>query len=210
MSTLAGLSLLACSGEAPQPAPGPVDPAPSPTDPVAIVAPAAIDPAPSPDVPLVRLLTVSSDRPTGAEVELVGAGERRSIAFPEVATDHELPLLGLVAGEDYEARVTLTAEDGSEASSEPIPFHVDEVELLLPELELLVGGAGAEPRYTLLGIEADDTDHKRILVVDLSGRVVWVARLDRSPKSVTLGPDVLMGGVFDGTLGRLDPVGAWV
>jgi arylsulfate sulfotransferase len=133
--------------------------------------------ASSEEVRLVRLLTVSTDQATTATVLLDMDGERREITFPDRATTHVLPLLGLLADTPITATVTLTAEDGDTVTADPVAFTVSDLFVPAPDVTLLVSDRSrAEPGYTLIPSDAPDTGITVLQAVDLDGRVVWQYR----------------------------------
>lgn len=129
-----------------------------------------------PEVDSVRLaqrLIATTDRPTRATVTLTpdDGSRARQIAFPDLATEHDLPLLALVADASYTATASFVAEDGGQAEGE-IPFESGPAPAGIPEIELVSSEPDQiEPGYRIVPTEVGDSVH--LLAIDGEGRVVW-------------------------------------
>ncbi len=136
-----------------------------------------IQPPSSTDVALVKMLSVSTDGPSRLTVLLEGADTRLEIVFPELSTQHTVPLLGLVEFTPYTATVTLASDCGAPFEAEPVGFNSGMPLAPAPVRTLLVHDADrSEPGYTIYPAEAPSLDIVQLEAVDASGRLVWQYR----------------------------------
>ncbi|MFT4625156.1 MAG: arylsulfate sulfotransferase [Myxococcota bacterium] len=156
--------------------PGPVTTHPS----APLVASAAIAPT---AVALAFTLTADADAPAQVTVHLDGPHGERTLAFPDLALTHDLPLVGLRAASEYRLTITLTASDGRSATS-TLPLTTPPLPDGLPVLELRAASPDAEPGYTLFAPFRPEGGGW-VVVVDDQGQPVWVSDVGRDWRAVS-------------------------
>jgi arylsulfate sulfotransferase len=204
--------ILACqkpSVEPPAPTqkPVPTSPAPQPADPVSVEQLRVERPESDAVRQAQRLLAVT-DRPARAVLTLDHGEQVRRITFPELATEHDLPLLGLLADTDYTVTVTFTAEDGGTGTGE-VTFDSGPTAERLPVFELLASDpARMEPGYRVFPVELDSDVH--LVAVDAQGRPVWSwSSGGFTTRALAFSDGVFSSLVRDGVV-RLTPLGELV
>lgn len=134
---------------------------------------------------LVQVVVLHTSQPTRASL-ILDDGERvRDVVFPELTTEHRLPVLGLPPG-THDVSWSLVSEDG-ELLSGSVPVTIDPIDVLMPDLTVRGDSAEAEPGYTLMGIWSGERG--RIVAVDGTGRVAWLTKLGGIPKAAALTSD---------------------
>jgi arylsulfate sulfotransferase len=130
----------------------------------------------TPAVPLARAVAVSTDIPSSIELSaLAGNGHEVRVLFPNVATDHDLTLLGLRAEHTYDLAVTAISTHGVPETTTllgaivtaPLPIEFPLITVLGNAPEQM------EPGYTLLDSRRKDRTYAAVIIVDAEGRVVW-------------------------------------
>jgi arylsulfate sulfotransferase len=154
-----------------------------------------------------RLLAVT-DRPARAVLTLDDGEQARRITFPALATEHDLPLLGLVADTTYTVTATFTAEDGGTGTGE-ITFDSGPTAERLPAFELLASDpALMEPGYRVFPVETDQDVH--LVAMDPQGRPVWSWNSDGfTIRALSFSDGVFASLVRDGIV-RVNPLGELV
>jgi arylsulfate sulfotransferase len=149
---------------------------------------------------------VASDEPTLATLWIDDGEQRRRIAFTERAVEHELPVLGLLAGVEHTLSVTLTADDGREATTTatitPAPPPV-----LLPRAAVLASDpARTEPGWTLAGLQSPGLIDL-IAVFDEAGRPRFVRTTVGDIKAARLDEQGRLTYKIDQALTTMDILG---
>ncbi len=141
-----------------------------------------------PLVHLVRLLSLSTNVPATVALTLEDGIRTRDVVFPTEATEHTVPLLGLLEDTVTDVTVTVTAADGT-TDTASVEVALPPLDLVLPDIVLRAGAPEAsEPGYTLMTAwSADVAD--LLLAVDAEGRVAWAFEAPGTPKAVQLWPD---------------------
>ncbi len=138
-------------------------------------------PNPNPRAPLALTVHLVTDRPARARV-LLDDGERpRAIERGrELATEHELLVLGLVPGTRYRLAVEAQDEDGRTARSSPWEWTAPPLPAGFPPLHVTVSRPERmEPGVTLIpcmrwpGRSDPDRDFGPLIALDARGDVVW-------------------------------------
>ncbi len=136
-------------------------------------------------VRLAQVVVLQSSEPTRASLVLDDGEQVRDITFPELATEHHLPVLGLPPG-THDVSWSLVSEEG-EVLGGTLPVTIDPIDVLMPDIAVRGDGDEAEPGYTLMGIWSGDRG--RIVAVDGDGRVAWLTKLGGIPKAAALTSD---------------------
>jgi hypothetical protein len=158
------------------------------------------------DTPLTRVLQVTTDRPTRLRVHLTGPGVDVDVSWPELRTDHEVPLLGAKPDRVHEVVVELTPTDGrlvtatARFRTEPLPddFPAHEVLTLAPDR--------VAPGYRLLTLDSNDRGPFLAAVDAWDGEVAWLYTGPENFGDVKRTPRGTFLGLGQGVL-ELDPTG---
>ena len=144
------------------------------TPPTLTAGPTLSDPPLVNTVPLTQLLSVSTVEPTELTVHLDDGERTVHVHFPAVATEHEVPLLGLPAGDTIEVTVDLESDAGVlrgvtagsvTTPAAPSPFPIVDV--------LAHDPARAEPGYLFFSIKSPEPGIDYLLAFDDRMRLVW-------------------------------------
>ncbi|MCA9490595.1 MAG: aryl-sulfate sulfotransferase [Myxococcales bacterium] len=141
---------------------------------------------------LVRMLTVSTNAPTQARLVLDDGERQRSITFPDLATTHELPVLGLLQNTDYDATVTLTDAAGASVSAE-VAIATAALPELLPTFEVLADLPTAEPGLRMFPVGSDRAPFM-VTAVDHTGQIVWALVTQQDTKALSWEPETARFG----------------
>jgi arylsulfate sulfotransferase len=161
---------------------------------------------PTARVRLAQVLEVSTSVPTRATLVVDDGVRRRRLSFPSLLLDHQLPVLELHAETDYTLELHLEAEDGR-AADRTLTFSTEAVDLLLPQLELLVND-GAEPGLRVIPI-GDPAVPYLVLVVDADARPVYVLKTNEDTKAAVFHPDEAWWSLLlFGTVKRMSVLGS--
>ncbi len=136
--------------------------------------------APNPEAPLTAVLRFTTDRPARTRLA-IDAGERRSTALAEkeLATDHEVMVLGLRAGRRHQVAVTVEDERGVTSSAPPIEVTTGPLPSDFPEVEVITRNSERmEPGVTVLSLIrwsgiGPDQKWGALVAYDAEGDVVW-------------------------------------
>jgi arylsulfate sulfotransferase len=132
-----------------------------------------LDMAPNPSTPLAGILRVETSTPSRIEVAMNDGASDWTISFDELATAHELPVLGFRPDRLHTLEVTAISAEGArttavtplEAVTSPLPAD-------FPGLELAVSApAMIEPGVTLFSAPGNGRGY--LIMVDSTGEVVW-------------------------------------
>ncbi|MCB9689908.1 MAG: aryl-sulfate sulfotransferase [Alphaproteobacteria bacterium] len=157
--------------------------------PIIVSGPTLGDPL-DPRIRLVRMLSVATDVPTRAQLLIDDGDAQRRVTFPELATAHELPILGLYQDTDYQVTVTLTGENGQDVETST-SFRAGVIPEVLPIMELLIDEPNVEPGIRIIPIGDGDIPFV-VLGVDHEARPLWALATRNDTKAVS----------FDAATGR--------
>ena len=138
---------------------------------------------PNPAVPLAAILRVTTDTPTGLTLN-INDGERSWSVTPseEMATQHEVPVLGMRPGRVHTITASLQDSDGNESLSEGLTFETPPLPDAFPTPRITVHNPDAmEPGVTLFNINgrwgpdgsAAPANFSPAIIVDDSGEIIW-------------------------------------
>ena len=145
-----------------------------PPEPTVYFADVAVREPDSARVYVARRLDVVTNIPTRVDITLTAPdGSVRSIAWPDLATEHHLPLVGGLPDTTYDIRVLARGESGGYVATAPFSFTTGGLPPLMPNLAWLARDpTRVQAGWTLLPPWAPEiTD--LLLVLDGEGRVVW-------------------------------------
>jgi arylsulfate sulfotransferase len=135
--------------------------------------------APGPGVHLAAELSLSTEAPTSLALTVAGTEGTRAITFPELTTEHRVPLLGLRADSEYTVAATLTGPDGVAVDGGRCVVRTGAGPSPMPDLAVLAHDpAQMEPGYTLMPLARPDVGW--IVALDAALEVVYAA--SASPK----------------------------
>lgn len=156
----------------------------------------------SPEVRLVRILHVEPEAPAEVELELDGTVVA---TFPAAAV-HDLPLLGLRAGEPHTATITLRCEGGGEEVVGPIDVDPGLPPEGWPEIEILVDDpARRAPGATFVDLWTDVGGG--VAAFDADGVPVWALGTEERPQDAELERDGTIWIVSERMIRRVDLLG---
>ncbi|MGI9203572.1 MAG: aryl-sulfate sulfotransferase [Woeseiaceae bacterium] len=138
---------------------------------------------PNPTVPLAAVLTVTTDRPTKMTINL-DDGERQWSVTPQdtMATEHEVPVLGMRAGRLHRITATLQTADGNQVTSAEQTFETPALPDAFPSALITVHNPDAmEPGVTIFNVNGRwGSDGKQAppgfapaIVVNDAGEIIW-------------------------------------
>ena len=135
--------------------------------------------------PLAGAVELSTDVPSRVTLDVDDGVDSWSIAFPDLDTEHFLPLLGLKPDSIYTVQVTVKDADGSKQTLDPtLQAVTDPLPDDFPVISVPVAKPGKmEPRFTLLdkfsrGRGSPGTTYT--IILDHEGEVVWYSTLGAS------------------------------
>jgi len=144
------------------------------TPPTIVDGPQVLEPALVDVVPLARELSVTTVEPTALTVHLDDGERIVHVSFPEVATSHRVPLLGLPADDTVTVTVDLVSDDGAlvgqaagqvDTPPAPSPFPLADVVAHDPER--------TEPGYLFFSLKSPAPGIDYLLAFDERLRLVW-------------------------------------
>ncbi len=134
---------------------------------------------PSDTVPLASLLTLQTDQPTTVSLEF-SDGERSWDVEPEseLATRHEIPLIGMRPNRTHNLRVEVIDQGGRIAASQPLEITTPPLPEDFPPLETRISEPELmEPGFTMFNLTNRNSDGRDetgpLVIVDEAGEVVW-------------------------------------
>lgn len=193
------MAVVACTGAGPGPQP------PPPVGLELLTPPQILDPD-NPSIHLAKRLHVTSSVPTSAVVVLDDGEQRREVAFPGLRAEHDLPLLGLLAGVEHVVTLTLTATD-SASIERTLSFTPELPPLVLPHVEVLQHDpARAAPGYTLVPGRGEGLPHV-LIAYDAQGRSRWIYDLGGRVFAASQQPDGTLSALVASTVTTFDPLG---
>ena len=131
---------------------------------------------PNAAVPLVATLSLETSVPTRIRLDLVAESTTLTRTFDELATRHDLPVLGLMPGETTTVTVTVIDGSGAETTSNAVLVTTrDPLPEDFPSLTIETQPSSAtEPGVTLFDVTRLNSSLGSFLViVDDAGRVLW-------------------------------------
>lgn len=124
------------------------------------------------DVPLARRLEVALDGPARLELRITSEGRELSVAFPELATEFDVPVLGLVPDTVHELTLIASTDDGRSGPLTTLTVHTEPLAPEYPAIDVLAHHPDrSEGGYWLVPLEA-------------SGVGIWLALYDASDLSL--------------------------
>jgi arylsulfate sulfotransferase len=138
---------------------------------------------PNPTVPLAAILSLTTDEP--AELTLnINDGDRSWSVTPndEMATQHEVPVIGLRAGRVHTITASLQDADGNETLSEGLTFETPPLPDAFPTPVVTVHNPDAmEPGVTVFNVNgrwgptgaAEPANFSPAIIVDDAGEIIW-------------------------------------
>ena len=138
---------------------------------------------PNPTVPLAAILTVSTDQPASLSVN-IDDGDRQWSIVPssEVASQFEVPIVGLRGARTHTITATVTNAGGGSSTSEAMTFETPAIPELFPVPKVVKHKPEAmEPGVTLFNIngrwdaEGNSTpgNFQPAVIVDGDGEIIW-------------------------------------
>ncbi len=179
VATVAAAALAACSGE------GPTGPAPPPGG---LVVSQEVVPNPGGHAPLTARIDLETSEPVSVQLRVVGRrgpGSDVVHAFPEPATEHRIPVLGLYAGS--ENRVELALRDGAGTALGTLAYEVETPPPSphLPDVTIDVASPSEMvPGMTLVSYYGHDGDPSpnRPFIFDRHGDIRWYLDYEGHPQ----------------------------
>jgi len=138
---------------------------------------------PNPTVPLAAILSLTTDEP--AELTLnINDGDRSWSVTPndEMATQHEVPVIGLRAGRVHTITASLQDADGNETLSEGLTFETPPLPDAFPTPVITVHNPDAmEPGVTVFNVNgrwgpsgaSEPANFSPAIIVDDAGDIIW-------------------------------------
>ena len=138
---------------------------------------------PNPTVPLAAILKATTDRPATLTINF-DDGERQWSVTPsnDMATMHEVPVLGMRAGRMHTISATLTDADGNKSVSADMAFETPILPDAFPTPRVTVHNEAAmEPGVTMFNVNgrwgADGkpapANFSPAVIVDSNGEIIW-------------------------------------
>lgn len=139
-----------------------------------------------PDHTLVGRLSIETDSPVIPEIEVVGDERTFAVPVSEAATEHEIPVVGLRAEQDYVVFVRAGDEEVSlDLRTGAVPDDFPDFDIAASDPERMSEGF---TMFNLLGldnvltddpeVEEEPTQAGFLVAVDSAGEVVWYHRTD--------------------------------
>jgi len=155
--------------------------APAETDPT--IASASLVGNPNPTVPLAAVMRVTTDSPTHLTLN-IDDGERRWSVTPsdEMATSHEVPVLGLRAGRTHTVTATLEGANGRSAETSAQTFDTPPLPDAFPTPVITARDPSRiQPGVTIFNVngrwDADGNstpaNFSPAIIVDDDGEIIW-------------------------------------
>ena len=167
--------------------------------------------------PLSGLLTISTDVPSELTFEVRGAGEAWRIRSTSVATEHSVPILGLLSATEFSVEnITLRADDRSETrwarslklTTPPLPLDFPTLHVASSAPEHMEKGFTFVPWLQRRGgkiINGGEVTQNYSFATDATGNVRWYTR-NRMNTAHQL-PNGNLFGQFSGQLAEIDLLG---
>jgi arylsulfate sulfotransferase len=138
---------------------------------------------PNPTVPLAAILKVTTDRLATLTINF-DDGERQWSVTPsnDMATMHEVPVLGMRAGRMHTISATLTDADGNESVSADMAFETPTLPDAFPTPRITVHNEAAmEPGVTLFNVngrwgadgKSAPENFSPAVIVNSNGEIIW-------------------------------------
>jgi len=168
IALLAGCLLSSCDGSGPN-----TSAAPKPRA-LGILSAPRLDLNPNPDAPLVGILSVETDRPSRATLNVTAGVDSWSIPLSPYRTKHSDPVVGFRPNTAHAVQVTLVDQDGNAATyPKNVIFTTGPLPANFPPLSAVVTTpAQMEPGLTLLE-PYGPAGASHLVALDASGNVVW-------------------------------------
>ena len=127
----------------------------------------------NPLMPLGAFVTWSTDQPANSEVRFGQDGYQYHIVIPGEVTEHEVYVVGMRAGSEYDIQAVSTNADatgnatGQTTTGELPGFLVERMDVVTPATE------ATQPGYTLTNFWDSGQSPTVALIVDFEGYPVW-------------------------------------
>lgn len=130
--------------------------------------------------PLSARLITNTSLPATLKVTITSADKRQERVFAGAPTSvHDVPVLGLRFGRQFEATITATTDGGDSITSDPVSFETAAVPDGFPDLDVLIcDAARREPGYIIFVLNQLSVENMRLcngmlVAIDRDGDVVW-------------------------------------
>jgi len=138
---------------------------------------------PNPTVPLAAILSLTTDEPSELTLN-INDGDRSWSVTPndEMATQHEVPVIGLRAGRVHTITASLQDADGNETLSEGLTFETPPLPDAFPTPVVTVHNPDAmEPGVTVFNVNgrwgptgaSEPANFSPAIIVDDAGEIIW-------------------------------------
>jgi len=134
--------------------------------------------------PLAGVVDLTTNVPVGVSLTISDGRDAWEVEFPDFATEHSLPVLGLKPNGSYTVGVWITSQSGRRQTlGVSLPAVTGPLPPEFPVIETLVSMPDRmEPGYTLLdrffrNRDEDPSLQTYSMIVDSSGEVVWYGEL---------------------------------
>jgi arylsulfate sulfotransferase len=170
--------------------------------------------AKAPNSELTAVVTVETEDPS--RVTVTAESDGHEVAVPEteeLATTHEVPLLGLRAGTTYDVAVTAVDEDGGRETAAAVEHTSGPLPETLPDLEIETDPERMAPGVTLFNLmewtESGRLGPEGVLVaLDEEGEIVWYYQSPRGISDVSPTPrGTLLLSANDVVIQEIDMLG---
>lgn len=148
-----------------------------------VIVEASITPNTNPAAPLAASAVVRTDEPVTVAFRVEADGAAWDIdPGADLATEHQLPVLGLRADTDHSIVVVVTDASGNESVSDPHPLSTEPLPDDFPDFVLMESDPERmEPGVTLFNLmkfDGEPNDFGAAVVLDPQGEVVWYYKPD--------------------------------
>jgi hypothetical protein len=153
--------------------------------------------AEAPDAPLARRLSIAADRAARLSLEVDDGAHPFTVAFPEVGTAFDVPILGVGPDRDVALTAVLTDDHGRESRTALAPYHTAAIDGW-PTVELLaLDKDRVEPGFRLVSLEIDG-DPFTLAALRPDGEPAWLYTGDINWGDARLTPEGTVVGLGDG------------
>lgn len=136
---------------------------------------------PNGSTPLAAVVELTMEEPTRISLSISNSSDSWAVAFPDEATEHSLPVLGLKSNSAYMISVIATGPASTEvvadfqAVTPPLPDDFPQMQVVINEPVRMEPGFTLLDRYTRR--RSEEPTGLYSMIVDESGDVVWYSPL---------------------------------